>query len=137
VETLAPYTCTTHFKDMAVSEYADGFLLSEVPLGSGFLDLARIVRILRGQFSDVHFNLEMITRDPLEVPCLTAKYWATFETLPGRHLARMLRTVRGHAAVEPLPRVSGLDFGQQLRVEDDNVRRSIEFARELPMGSRD
>ena len=35
VEALAPRAFTTHFKDMAVEEYKDGFLLSEVPLGDG------------------------------------------------------------------------------------------------------
>ncbi len=36
VEAYAPHTVTTHFKDMDVRPYADGFLLSEVPLGEGF-----------------------------------------------------------------------------------------------------
>ena len=47
---------------------------------------------------EIRLNLEMITRDPLEVPCLTPKYWATFEDLPARHLARSLTMVRDHAA---------------------------------------
>ena len=41
IETLAPYALSTHFKDMAVEPYADGFLLSEVPLGEGIVDLKR------------------------------------------------------------------------------------------------
>ena len=43
VEALAPLAFTTHFKDMALEEYRDGFLLSEVPLGTGILDLPRAV----------------------------------------------------------------------------------------------
>ena len=39
VEALAPWAFSTHLKDMAVEEYEDGFLLAEVPLGKGFLDL--------------------------------------------------------------------------------------------------
>ena len=35
VRTLAPYTVFAHIKDMAVEEYEDGFLLSEVPMGDG------------------------------------------------------------------------------------------------------
>src|SRR5205807_834519 len=42
VETLAPRAFTTHFKDMAVEEYRDGFSLSEVPLGQGLIDLPRV-----------------------------------------------------------------------------------------------
>ena len=42
VEALAPRAFTTHFKDMVLEEYRDGFLLSEVPLGEGILDLPRV-----------------------------------------------------------------------------------------------
>ena len=94
VEALAPFAFTTHFKDMGVEEYARGFLLAEVPLGTGVLDLPRVVRALRAARPEVRFNLEMITRDPLEVPCLGDRYWATFPDLPARHLARGLAFVR-------------------------------------------
>jgi sugar phosphate isomerase/epimerase len=47
VEALAPRAFTTHLKDMGVEEYPQGFLLAEVPLGAGILDLARVVRIVR------------------------------------------------------------------------------------------
>src|SRR5262249_18069033 len=95
-EALAPWAFTTHLKDMGVQEYEEGFLLSEVPLGEGFLDLKRVVGVLRRARPEVRFNLEMITRDPLKVPCLAPKYWATFADLPGRHLARTLALVRKH-----------------------------------------
>ena len=75
---------TTHFKDMGVEEYREGFLLSEVPLGTGVLDLPRVIRTLRAAHPEIRFNLEMITRDPLEVPCLAVVYWATFPDLPGK-----------------------------------------------------
>ena len=129
VEALAPWAVTTHLKDMAVQEYEQGFLLAEVPLGEGFLDLRRIVRTLRAARPEIRLNLEMITRDPLEIPCLTEKYWATFADLPGRHLARSLAMVRAHAAKRPLPRVSGLSPDAKLKAEDDNVRRCFAFAR--------
>ena len=131
VETLAPWTFTTHFKDMGVQEYERGFLLSEVPLGEGFLDLPRIVRVLRRARPGIRINLEMITRDPLEVPCLTPKYWATFEDLPGKHLARSLTMVRDHPPKRALPRVAGLSREAQMQAEEDNVRRCLARAGEI------
>src|SRR5207237_7029641 len=77
VRAYAPWALTTHVKDMGVQESADGFLLAEVPLGAGYLDLPEVVRVLRAARPAVRLNLEMITRDPLRVPCLTEKYWAT------------------------------------------------------------
>jgi len=41
--TLAPYIVYAHIKDMGLEDYEDGFLLSEVPMGKGFLDLKGMV----------------------------------------------------------------------------------------------
>jgi sugar phosphate isomerase/epimerase len=130
VAALAPHAFTTHIKDMGVQEYADGFLLAEVPLGTGFLDLGRIVGLLRKARPDIRLNLEMITRDPLEIPCLTDRYWATLEGVSGRRLARMLALVRAKAGKKPLPRMRGLSRQEQLAREDDNVRACLRYARQ-------
>lgn len=129
VETLAPFAFTTHVKDMGVEEYPDGFLLAEVPLGAGFLDLPQILNLVRKARPGVRFNLEMITRDPLRIPCLMPGYWATLEQVPGRRLAAALAQVRHSAGKTPLPRVSGLGHEEQLRREEENVRASFRYAR--------
>lgn len=129
IEQLAPRALTTHFKDMALEETRDGFLLSEVPLGEGILDLPRAVSLVRKARPSIRFHVEMITRDPLSVPCLTTRYWATFPELPGRHLARTLALVRAHPPARPLPRISRLGTEEQMRQEDGNVARCLEFAR--------
>jgi 3-oxoisoapionate decarboxylase len=130
IEAYAPFAFSTHLKDMAVEEYEDGFLLSEVPLGEGFLDLKPMIEILNRTSPRVRFLLEMITRDPLKIPCLTAKYWATMQWVPGRELAGTLAMVRKHASKKPLPRVAELDGAGKLRAEDDNVRKSLAFAQQ-------
>lgn len=130
IEALAPRSFTTHFKDMGLDEYREGFRLAEVPLGTGVLDLGRAVRILRSARPEIRINIEMITRDPLRVPCLTPKYWTTFPDLPGRHLARMLSFVRDHPPSRPLPLIGGLPPAEQVRAEDENVGRCLAYARE-------
>lgn len=129
VETLAPYAFSVHLKDMAVEEYEEGFLLSEVPLGEGFLDLKRIVSTLRKAHPEIQFGLEMITRDPLKIPCLGRKYWATFESTPASHLAQALAMVRKNKSPKPLPVLSKLPKDQQIAVEEDNVRKCLEYAK--------
>jgi sugar phosphate isomerase/epimerase len=118
VEALAPYAHSVHLKDMGVEEYEDGFLLSEVPLGEGYLDIPKMVKVLREAKPDLQFSLEMITRDPLTIPCLTRKYWATFSDLPGIDLARTLATVRANKPAKPLPRFSHLDAEQRRNAEE-------------------
>jgi 3-oxoisoapionate decarboxylase len=130
VQKLAPYAVSTHFKDMAVKPYADGFLLSGVPLGRGILDLRRIVETIHQTRPHTHISLEMITRDPLKVPCLTDKYWVTFPGRSGVYLARTLRLVRDHESSRPLPTVSGLDPAARQKVELENVVASLRDARE-------
>ncbi|HVL11649.1 MAG TPA: TIM barrel protein [Gemmata sp.] len=127
---LAPLVFTTHVKDMGVEEYADGFLLSEVPLGAGFLDLPKVAAAVRKANPKVRLNLEMITRDPLKIPCLTPKYWTTLETVPAKRLAAMLTLVRAKAGKKPLPRVRDLPRDEQQKIEDDNVRASLKYAGE-------
>ena len=61
VSKLAPYVKSMHLKDMAVKRYDQGFLLSEVVCGRGFLDLKGMVTRCRRSNPKVHINLEMIT----------------------------------------------------------------------------
>jgi len=127
VQELAPFAFTTHVKDMAVEEYDRGFLLSEVPLGEGFLDLAKMIETLRRHQAELRFNLEMITRDPLQVPCLDGKYWASSEGLSGKYLAQTLSLVRRHKPQQPLPRIRGLSKDQQLALEEKNVKKCLNY----------
>jgi sugar phosphate isomerase/epimerase len=129
VQALAPWALTCHLKDMAVAEAADGFLLAEVPLGEGILDLKRLVTMLRRARPGMRFGLEMITRDPLRVPCLGEKYQATLGDVPARDLARMLALVRRRAWKRPPPPVGSSSLEKQLAAEDRNVRQSLAYAR--------
>ncbi len=128
-EMLAPFTLATHVKDMGVEWSNDGFLLSEVVLGQGFLDLPRMLSLIRRARPATRFSLEMITRDPLHVPCLTEKYWATFPDRNGVFLARTMQLVQKFKSAKPLPRISGLSPEAQLQAEQENVRASLQYGR--------
>jgi len=127
VEAYAPWAFSVHLKDQAVQEYDDGFLFADVPLGDGFLDLAKMVEALRAASPQVRFSLEMISRDPLKVPCLTEKYWATFADVRGRDLARTLRLVRERASAR-LPQISDLPLDEQVAREEENVKKCLAYA---------
>jgi 3-oxoisoapionate decarboxylase len=128
---LAPYAKMCHVKDMAVQPYPLGFLLSEMPLGEGMLDLKKICDAVRRANPAAKFSLEMITRDPLKVPCLTDKYWITFPDRNGLYLARTLAMVEKESRkLQPLPVFSKMSKDSQLRVEEDNVKTCLNYARE-------
>ncbi len=71
----------------------------------------------------------MITRDPLPVPCLTDKYWATAANVPGLDLARTLAMVRKHKPSQPLPTIRERSPKERLAAEEENVRKSLAYAR--------
>jgi 3-oxoisoapionate decarboxylase len=130
VERLAPYALSTHLKDMAAEEYEQGFLLAEVPLGEGMLDMKRILGAISRARPKTKFTLEMITRDPLQVPCLTDKYWATFPGRNGRFLAHTLELVRGHKPRRPLTWPDREAPAARLELEESNVKRCLDYARQ-------
>jgi sugar phosphate isomerase/epimerase len=131
VEAYAPYAFSVHLKDMAVAEYEDGFLLADVVLGQGLLGLPKMVKILKKANPGINFSLEMATRDPLEVPCLTEKYWATFEDVPGSDLARTLRYVRANASPKQmLPKVNHLPLDERIKIEEANIKKSLAYAKQ-------
>lgn len=129
LETLKPWIFSCHIKDMAVAPYEDGFLLSEVPMGDGFLDLKKMVDTLREKDPNVAFDLEMITRDPLKVPIYTSNYWATFEDIPARQVARIMEIIEKNPPKKPLPKVTGLNAAEQVSLEEQYNLASIRYAR--------
>jgi 3-oxoisoapionate decarboxylase len=130
VEAFAPHALSTHLKDMAWQAHPDGFEMSEMVFGEGKLDMKRIIDTIRKARPNTKMTLEMITRNPLVVPCLRPKYWLTMPDRPARVLAATLSMVRDVKPKDPLPRMDALDDGQRLRLEDDNVKWCLNVARE-------
>jgi sugar phosphate isomerase/epimerase len=133
IEMLAPFAVTTHLKDMAVRRTDEGFELSEVPLGQGLLPLGRYVAAIGRARPDARLCLEMITRDPLKVPYRTDRYWVAFDAT-ARHperLAQFESRVLSRAWDRPLPRITGLAPAAQVAAEDENVRISVAYARDV------
>jgi len=127
---LAPWAITAHIKDAVVREYEDGFLLADVALGEGFLDLPAMVRLLREANPSIHFGLEIITRDALKVPVKTEAYWSTFEGVPRSAVNPILRLVRAKSSPAPLAEISKLPAAEQMALEHRAVERSLRYARE-------
>ncbi len=129
VKDFAPWAHAVHLKDQALQLYEEGFLLGDIPLGQGGLDLREMVKILKQEKPGIRFSLELITRDPLKVPCLSEKFWATFPNVPGSDLARTLRYVRENSS-NNLQYISRMSPAERLAREDANVQQSLDYARD-------
>jgi sugar phosphate isomerase/epimerase len=127
VETLAPFALSVHFKDMAVRPDEKGFRLSEVPVGTGFLDVARIAATLKKANPGIRLSLEMGTRDPLLVPCLTDAYYVTFPERRETHLEGAMTRVKANPPKEAPPVVSGKPMERQVAEEESNNVASLRW----------
>lgn len=124
---LAPYVLSVSMKDMAVAPYDDGFLLSEVRFGEGVTDQRALWQILKSANPALNCLEEIITRDPLKVPCLTARYWASLPARPAADLAAHMEWVRRNART--LPYVENLAPAEQIKAEADNNRSVLDWGR--------
>jgi len=117
---LAPYAKACSLKDMGVAPYEQGFLLSEVRFGTGAFDQAKMFRILKRHNPNILPTTELITRDPLKIPVLTADYYLT---LPMRAAKRdkWMRMIRAKQTV--LPYVEQRSPAERLQAEEDNNRQ--------------
>ncbi|MCL4782444.1 MAG: sugar phosphate isomerase/epimerase [Bryobacterales bacterium] len=131
VEKLSPYAVTAHLKDATLEEYEEGFLLGDIPLGEGFLDLKQVVSLLRKHKPNLPLLLECITRNPLRIPCLTDKYWATFPDRNGLLLARALRRVRAHKPKWQISLPANPPAALMREMESKHIEASIMYARDV------
>lgn len=131
---LAPFVTSVHLKDMVLQPAENGFLLSEVPLGTGMLDLTGIVGALRKVKPAIGIHLEMATRDPLRVPCLTDTYFATFPERKETHLEAAMARVKANPPKEPVPAVEGKELAIVLAEEEQNNRNGLAWMREKLAG---
>jgi sugar phosphate isomerase/epimerase len=129
VEKLAPYAVTTHVKDNVMAPTPAGFALADVALGEGVLPLERMAGVLRRHRPDVHLVLEVITRDPLSVPYREDRYWVTRDRRDPAALARFEKAYLKQAPAAPTAQISALDDGAALAAENENLRRSVVYAR--------
>ena len=90
-----------------------------------------MVDIIRKAKPGIKFSVEMSTRNPLKVPCLSKKYWATLGDVPGVNLARTMRYARAHASdKDTLPNIDNLSLEEQVKLEDKNVKKCLRYATE-------
>lgn len=126
---LAPFAKSVHLKDQAVQLSPKGFLLGDIPLGQGCIDLRSVVKVLKDKLPNLRFSLELITRPPLLVPCLDDSYWHTLHEVPAYQLSKMLQWVRERQS-DKLQDPMGLRLAEKAELETDNILKSIRYAKE-------
>ena len=105
------------------------------------MPLAEAIAVVKGARPDARLCLEMITRDPLQVPYETDGYWIAVDRPPADALARFERDVLGKAWTDPLPHISQLTAraagrgGRRERPPQRRVREGRAEAVAIPVRS--
>ena len=87
-------------------------------------------------FVNVQPNLAHARTGPVESRIFNASYWPTFDDayspMPGRDVAKVLELVRKNKPKKPLWYTSKMSAEAVLKLEDENNRKCIEYARQMP-----
>lgn len=146
MEVLGPHVLTTHVRDSAVFEHAEGAAAQWVALGDGNVDLRAIVALHQRLCPNAAMHLEIITgRPPQVLPYLDPKFWRWFPNMPAADFARFVDLAKhGHpfmgvmviedaADARKLPEFTAA-LREQQRVD---LERSFDYAkRSLGVGTR-
>jgi 3-oxoisoapionate decarboxylase len=104
LETLAPYTVTTHCRDTALWEHPRGCAAQWTALGDGCIDLAKLGAMQKKLCPQAPLHLEIITgRPPRIVPYLEDSFWKGFPKARSGEFARFVALVKqGHPLMAPM-----------------------------------
>ena len=103
-----------------MAPYEQGFLLSEVPFGTGMTDQRALFAMLRKHNPRINAVTELITRDPLKVPVLSDDY---YRSLPDQRDRRDRWLAMVKARQTALPMAEQLTAAQRYQLEEDNSRQ--------------
>jgi hypothetical protein len=84
-----------------------------------------MITALRRANPAIVINLEMATRDPLRIPCLTDGYFATFPERKAALLEPAMQRAKQNPPKQLPPAVSGKPADQVLAEEEQNNRHGL------------
>ena len=137
LETLAPYVVTSHIRDSAVFETANGAAGQWVAMGDGNIDYPKFVAEFRRLCPNSCMHLEVITgRPPTPLPYLEQDFWKLYPKMPAWEFARFAALAKkghpfmGAMVIEDVPgthpQVMTDALTEQQRID---LERSFEYCR--------
>jgi sugar phosphate isomerase/epimerase len=125
LETLAPYTLTSHVRDTAIWREKDAIAVAWVRLGEGNIGIREYARRFQELCPGRAFSLETIVTPARRVKFLEAKFWEAYPRTPARDFARFLALAEnGEPRPDPPP-----PAGKQaaVRRELEDMEASVRF----------
>lgn len=128
LETLAPYTLTSHVRDTAVWRVPEGAAVQWVRMGEGNVGIGDYIRKLAQRCPGRALSLEIIVSRPRIFAYHDPKFWDAYRKTPAWEFARFLTLVdRG----TPRPEMPPVPKEAAPAREREDLEASIEYTRKL------
>tara|TARA_Y100001970_G_scaffold289849_1_gene421470 strand:+ start:1613 stop:2590 length:978 start_codon:yes stop_codon:yes gene_type:complete len=76
---IYPYIVNVHIKDYKIGKSKNGILLSRCWIGSGYVDMRKILYFLKKNCPNITYSLELGALDPREILGKKKHFWKTFK----------------------------------------------------------
>lgn len=128
LETLAPYTLTSHVRDTAVWRIPEGAAVAWTRLGEGNVDIAGYVRKFLALCPGKALTLEIIVTGPRKFPYLDPKFWDAYRRTPAWEFSRFVALAekgKERPANPPVPKP------QVAQVQREDLEASLGWVKQL------
>jgi sugar phosphate isomerase/epimerase len=129
METLLPYTITSHVRDSAVWKVPEGIAVRWVNMGDGNVDIDGWVKKFIEAKPGLPIIFEnLVSNNPRVHRIYDPAFWKNWSKMPASELGRFLAVAEKGKPTPAVPRPAGKTAGQQ-RIEDLEV--CVRYTRDL------
>ena len=105
LDTLAPYVLTSHMRDSAVWNTADGVVAQWTRMGEGTVDIAKYIRTYVEKCPGCAISLELIMHRQRTFNYRDPEFWSAYRQTPAWEFARFVKLVESGKARSKQPPV--------------------------------
>jgi carboxymethylenebutenolidase len=131
LETLLPYTLTSHVRDSAVWKVPEGIAVRWVNMGEGNVDIDGWIKKFVAAKPGMPITFEnLVSGNPRVHKIYDQAFWTNWSKMPASEFSRFLAVAEKGKPTPAVPRPEGKTAGQQ-RIED--LEKCVRYTRDLLM----
>ena len=129
LETLLPYTLTSHVRDSAVWKVPEGIAVRWVNMGDGNVDIDGWIKKFIAAKPGMPITFEnLVSGNPRVHKIYDQAFWTNWSKMPASEFSRFLAVAEKGKPTPAVPRPEGKTAGQQ-RIED--LEKCVRYTRDL------
>ena len=129
LETLAPYTITSHVRDTAVWREGNAVAVAWVRLGEGNVRIEEYTRRFQQLCPGRAYSLETIVTGARKIEIFKPEFWAAYRNTPAWEFSRFLAMAENGKPVPRRPAPASKEEAVRLELED--MEASVRYSHEV------